>query len=407
VVNRRAGHVFAGLLVGLLGSCKFTEEVVVPPSDPFLIVHGVLNPRATRQFVTVERSGGDRVVPGDPAVRGATVQLTHLDPVNCAKPAVRLVETAPEPGLPGPGIYVTENLCPLRPGNRVALRIDTPDGKVVTGTTRIPGARSITVTGGPFASFQPPTGTIPLDRTRDSIHIAAEPVFARAMQVEAVRNDMGAFTTFRLTVDTMGMVIAGDLVDPFDGDGRTVFRAGAYYLLTVALTDTNYYDFTRSGSDPFTGRGFINHLTGAVGVFGSVATATYKLWVVAPLTDPREGTYIITGELGGQTISFSWELYRDALSLGGDGFSGFVGGRLPGVGVVSTSADVIMRSGRFEGMIFEEPPDPSAPDPAGGSVRFTGQRAPEGQPFDLQVTYSRNGTTIVGTLTAVQVPRPH
>jgi hypothetical protein len=320
---------------------------------------------------------------------------------------VRLIEANPsDPEVSGPGIYVTESMCALRAGDRVALRIETPEGKVVTGTTRIPGARSVTVTGGPPASFVYPDGTIPLDRTRDSIRISADPVFARAMQVEAVRNDVGVSTTFRLTVDTMGMVIAGDLVDPFDGDGRTVFRAGAYYLLTVALTDTNYYDFTRSGSDPFTGRGFINHLTGAVGVFGSVATTTYKLWVVAPMTDPREGLYSISGQLAGQNLNVSWELYRDALSFSGDGFSGFVSGRLPGGGMFSTSADAMMGAGQFVGAI-RVALDPLVPTQHVNVLVFSGQRAPRGQPFDLQVTYSQDGTLFAGTLRAVQITGPN
>jgi hypothetical protein len=46
------------------------------------------------------------------------------------------------------------------------------------------------------------------------------------------------------------------------------------------VTDTNYYDFVRSRSDPFTGRGFLNHLEGGIGVFGSVEAHTYYLRVI-------------------------------------------------------------------------------------------------------------------------------
>jgi hypothetical protein len=85
-----------------------------------------------------------------------------------------------------------------------------------------------------------------------------------------------------LFTDTLGVALPGDLVNPFEGGdaGRPVFGVGREYSLTVAVTDTNYYDFVRSRSDPFTGRGFLNHLEGGIGVFGSVAAYRYVLRVV-------------------------------------------------------------------------------------------------------------------------------
>ena len=64
----------------------------------------------------------------------------------------------------------------------------------------------------------------------------------------------------------------------FRDDSGLLIQAGAF---TAVLTvDSNYFDFVRSGSDPITGRGFLNHLEGGIGVFGSVAPYRYTLRVV-------------------------------------------------------------------------------------------------------------------------------
>ena len=70
----------------------------------------------------------------------------------------------------------------------------------------------------------------------------------------------------------------------------------------MAALDTNYFDFTRSITNPLTGRGFINHLSGGIGVFGSIAPVTYELRVTAPQTDAREGIYRFTGNVAGSFV---------------------------------------------------------------------------------------------------------
>jgi hypothetical protein len=310
------------------------------------------------------------------------------------------------------GVYLTNNFCPLRPGDLVDLRIQTTDGHVVTGTTRVPGASRVALRVGQ-TDFAYPVPTVPVDRTRDSIRVSMDGQFARAMEIEAVRDDRGGFITYRLSVDTMGLAVAGNLVDPFDGDGRTVFRAGAYYLFTAAALDTNYFDFVRSGGDPFTGRGFINHLDGAVGVFGSVAPYIFQIKVTAPQTDAREGVYRLTGNLSGHNVDITWNLYRDALTTGGDGFSGFVDGTWID-GTIRTSANALLDVGpdgntlsnAFAGEVYNLPLAPTLPGQVGEAFDFTGMRAARGTPFPVQVIYQRNGSTVTDTLTAIQISGP-
>jgi hypothetical protein len=273
------------LLPLALAGCELTE-VTVSAGQPVVVVQAVLSARATEQFVIVERSltgsaqvgsGDEDIPPGEPRlpIVGATVVLSHEGPSSCANPTDTLVAQSP-----GSGVYVTTGFCPLSAGDRVGLRVVTPDGTVVTGTTTVPGARAVSVrlaTDSATAEEQ----VLDLDRLRDTIRIGVDPVLARALQVEVRWRNAPDSLVLYLFTDTLGVALPGDLYNPFAADsGAPVFEVGREYTLAVAVTDTNYYDFIRSRSDPFTGRGFLNRLEGGIGVFGSVATYRYYLRVV-------------------------------------------------------------------------------------------------------------------------------
>ena len=280
----RLGPVLPVLAI-LLSACELTE-VTIAEGDPRVIVQAVLSAGADEQFVIVERSltgevpanwTADAVPPGEPRIpiTGATVTLVHEGPSSCAAATDTLT-----PREAGSGVYVTSTFCALEPQDRVRLTVVTPDGDVVTGTTTVPGARSVSVrlaTDSASAVGQ----VLELDRERDTIRVGVDAILARAMQLEVRwRDDPDEVAVF-LVSDSLGLALPGDLFNPFEGDsGKPVFEVGVEYSLTVAVTDTNYYDFVRSRSDPFTGRGFLNHLEGGIGVFGSVAAYTYYLRVV-------------------------------------------------------------------------------------------------------------------------------
>src|SRR5437764_12674176 len=105
----------------LLASCKFSETVSAPPSPPFIVVQGVLNAGESHQFITVERAEGGSTS----GESGALVEVTHLDPRQdplgdyCVNPTVTLSEVPePQPGVSMKGVYVTQDLCRLHPGDR-------------------------------------------------------------------------------------------------------------------------------------------------------------------------------------------------------------------------------------------------------------------------------------------------
>jgi hypothetical protein len=383
MVTRRVAAALALAVCLALGGCRFRDTLTAPPGPPALEVEGVLNTADTVQTVLVELAQAPGATVG---VRGATVQLTDSTPHGCAPPVVRLAE-APAGAFARSGAYTTPRFCPLGAGDRVLLLVTTPDGQVVSGATTVPGLGAITVRVGGVTAMAPDTLT--MNRVRDSIVVDAELDHGRALEVEAARVTAGESPTLNATTDTTEMIIPGDLVEPRDS-ARTVFRAGAYYTFTVAAMDTNYYDF----ANPLTGSGFINHLTGAVGVFGSMSPATWVLKVVAPQLDPREGVYHLSGSVAGAAVDATWDVYGDAIDT--TSFRAFVDGQWAGRGV-HTDANGHFGGTSFQGVLFA----PAAPDTAYPAWVLSGTRAAAGTPFPLVVT--RPDAAGADTVTAVQV----
>lgn len=416
--QKRQGPPRVPLLPFLLfiSACELTE-VTVPPGQRTVVVQSVINRTEAQQYVVVEYSQtGDvrtsalyadpRIPPGFPKipVRNATVTVEHEGAGACVGTVDTLLER-PADALgtaPAAGVY-SGPLCRLQPGDRLLLRVETPAGEVVTGAATVPGAAAQTVTAAGIRAA--PGGGLVLNRELDTLEIGVAPTNGRALQVEVRQGeDPHRLAMFSLT-DSMGIRFPGNLVNPLEGDsGESVFRAGRYYTLGVALTDTNYYDFVRSFTNPLTGRGFINHLTGGIGVFGSLETAAYRLRVVAPLNDPRDGVYRLTGTVGGDSVNVSLELYVDEVQR--YLFSAFVRGMWWN-GPIDLSADGFLPPGPGGEMDFHFS-IPSGDTLAPTLHDFTGLRPAAGTAFPVIVTtYSPNQrAALVDTLTALQISGP-
>lgn len=231
------------------------------------------------------------------------------------------------------------------------------------------------------------------------------------MQIEIRRAENHDQVSMIFLNDSLGVAFPGTLVNPFEGDsGEITFRAGAYYLMTVAIADSNYFDFARTFSDPITGRGFLNYLKGGLGVFGSIETAWYILRTVGTVDDPKEGVYQITGRVGNTNLDATLEAYVDgleerrfagfmkgawvngAIDVSGNGWYGFI----PGVTADDPNAF------QFEFIVVRTTP------PTFRRYLLRGIRTNDRTPFSVNLIGTRqDGSTALNTtLTAVQIAGP-
>ncbi len=317
-------HTWCAVLLGTvwMAGCLL-EDVTISGGEAIVLVSAVMRPDLPYQYVIVEQSL-DGVVdrPDSPQfpvpphapripIENAFVTVENLDLPDdpCGSP-VQFRHAPYAPGTPArAGLYWAPQGCPtMRPGDRLQLRVETDNGDIVTGITRVPGMRSafvalrsdsVTLGGG--------DSVLTFNRDRDTLRFGVDPIVGRLLQLDVRRNgDLSDFGT-KVLADTTEFLLAGAAIDVFvSGAGNDVFRGGRDYAVTLTLSDTNYFDFTRSSNNEFTGRGFINHLAGGIGVFGSAVAATSRVWVVADVDDPREGLYAITGQI--ETVPIDVEL---------------------------------------------------------------------------------------------------
>jgi len=392
--GRSRSRLLAALLpLGATAVACQLAEVTVAPGKRVVVVQAVISRTDSLQFVAVEYSQTGEAA-AEPAlssplveplrlpISGAKVTIQHQGAGPCAGQVDTLLEGLPRGSIPGHrGVYVGP-ICPPQPGEVLALRVETPAGEVVTGSTTVPGAaRRQTLAG----AWDPAAGYWVFNRRSDTLKVRLTPRTGVALQIEARnRADPDQLALFAFA-DTLALDFPGNLVNPFQGDrGASVFRAGRYYSLGVALADRNYYDFVRSRSDPFTGRGFINHLDGGIGVFGSVETERYVLRVIAPQKDPREGRYRLWGSVGGLPVDVSLEVYLDELEE--SGFSGFVTGQWRGSAIQSHGDGFFGAQGSASDMVFQLLV-PWPEDSLGRSAWYSlqGKRNGAGAPFVLVV----------------------
>ncbi|GIW51721.1 MAG: hypothetical protein KatS3mg081_1076 [Gemmatimonadales bacterium] len=385
------------------------------PGEPVVVVHSVINRSRSDQFVVVEYSltgsaetpaRSPSVPPGSPRlpIRGALVTIQQLEGSPCAGRVDTLLESSDPDSAPG--VY-SGSVCAMVPGSALRLRVVTPAGEEVTGTTRIPEvvSREVRVQDR-LARFA--LDTLDLNRDRDTIFVSVTANRSRVVHVEArqISHTSPHDPDLFLFTDTTRLRIAGRLSNPFQEEA--VFLAGRYYAFTVAVGDTNYYDYLRSRSDPFTGRGYINRLKGGIGVFGAVDVASYVLRVVADWKDQREGVYRITGNVAGSEVDLEAELYLNDRRTGVasaflrgqwiDGFldasaSGTMGG--PGENPNQLSLRLVTGS-------------PSAGSRHPGTVfHFYAVRSEDGSPFPVQLlVLPDSGSELQAELTMVQVKFP-
>jgi hypothetical protein len=284
---------FAAIMT--LASCDI-GTVIVPKTQPSIVVHAVLNANLATQVILVERTLSGAIPvhdssfnPADPIVSdggipvtGATVEV--IDSAGFVRTA--LEDRAVSTNGQGAGVYRVTFAAGLRLGARYRLHIVTVQGEEVTAFTRIPFPE--------FAS----TGALTRTFNRDHDSIVVEWKRAAAARAYALRVE-SPFGPFFLFTDSLRFRMNGDLRNLFAADLPRVFIPGFRQDVLIAAVDSNFFDYYRTNNDPFTGTGIISRLTGALGMFGSMVTLNSgTLTVVADQTEPIEGRFRVTSATG-------------------------------------------------------------------------------------------------------------
>jgi uncharacterized protein DUF4249 len=238
-------------LAGLLGC---VDQSPVAPSANALIVQAVLDAGRLDQYVVVQQTDG--AIARQVAVDGATVSLTFPDgrvlDAAAEHDSTRAERDGDEPPI-GTVYHFALGTQPLTPGGRYRLRVVTPDGRIVTGTTTIPSAAPVADTA---------VESTPFNLSRDTLPLAWQRVPGASgyeVRVAGQGIDLSVFT------DT-SIVLTFESLETGIGDAHL----GSTTQVVVSAVDANYYDYYRHKPDSFTGNGVISHLDGAIGLFGSI-----------------------------------------------------------------------------------------------------------------------------------------
>lgn len=255
----------------LLAACESTPVEVGSPTAS-IVVHAVLNPDASEQVVLVESSLTGRVdinealkfdvldpirTAGGSPISGADVRLLADGDSVGVRATETLVKTR------GTGRYVVpRSLLALQPGRRYRLRLRTADAREVTGETLVPGAPPGWSVGvGAVAT------SVVLDRSRDTLQLRWSAV--RDARTYAIRIET-PYGPWALFADSTQFSLSGGLRNYFAPGLPSVWFPGFVQTASVVAVDANFYDYNRSGNDPFGGTGLISSVRGGLGVFGSV-----------------------------------------------------------------------------------------------------------------------------------------
>lgn len=307
-VGRLAGTAIALTTALTTPGCQL-EKVTIPLGQAVVVVQSVitLDPRADAQYVVVERSlTGTMEIPNQDSLRGpprppvpisnALVRVTREDSASAVFAAIPDTLGVYRLGqADAPGFW--------QAGRQYRLLVVTPDGDSVRGRMRMPAIPVVTGLRGSGAS---------LNRDRDTLDLTwSGGGSTKGVFVQVRPRDLQRRLTLIFFTDSTHFRVSGRIPLPFETDTipPVVWVAGSRMTFSVAAMDTNFFNFLRSGNDPFTGSGFINSLTGGLGVFGAVAPVNETYEVRAEVDHPYEGRYTLVAKAGADSAVLDVELY--------------------------------------------------------------------------------------------------
>jgi hypothetical protein len=378
-----------------------------------------MRPDIDRQWILVEQTltGAaatydtlQSIFPGDAPpvpVTAATVTVTNLTMPNDPCGTVSFTETPADVNLDRSlGLYWGPTDCPtMRPGDTLALSVETADGLLVSGRTEVVGAdRMVLRVNGD--SVEAPGPEITLNRDVDTLEAEVTAAFGRSLRMEVSRPDSanGLDPKFLIFLDSTAIKIPGNLVnffdEIFDDDDDTtstdspesIFTAGRHHTVTIGLMDDHLFDYMRTANTQLSGRGFVNHIDGGMGVFGCVTVTANDVRVIGDIDDDREGEYGMVGTVQGVAVDLSLEMYVAAAGEDTTAFAAFIEGDWV-LGDLEASADGFFEGGEMTLTIYQVDPVDTGSISA---IRLRGSTG-SGSPFTLEA-YDRQ-LNQVGTVT--------
>jgi len=313
-VGARARLALAAAALCAATACEFNEHPVAPTASR-AIVHAVLNPNASTYTVLVEEllTGQVDIDTDIPFQEADPIRTGSGEPIHNALVVIRNAfgdsAIGVEDQLPtgGTGVYRftadvsfpgNPSALALYPGVSYELRVETPSGAVVTGSTTIP-----------LGVWQGASFPTPFNRDSDTLSLSWTGAQGEKTYLLRVNTPRGPYHIF---TDSLSIHLPGSLRNFFSERLPSVFVPGFTQTLQISAIDINLYDYYRSQNNPFTGSGLINHLEGGTGLFGSlVPLKMLTVETTAGQELPVEGQYVGSpGFTSGAPATMS--LYVDA-----------------------------------------------------------------------------------------------
>lgn len=307
------------------GGCTLTD-VTIPAGEDVVAVEAILRTDAQVQTVILHRSLNGRDVKG---VTGASVvvagdngrTVTFMEGAEeCYRVSSAYFEE--RPGTVEATCYgssATEGAW-VTPGTVYRLRVQTPDGKVIQGRTRVPGRFSLSRL--PFTRFEvgranavcalAPGRPLPVAWTHsDSAWSYVAPL--RLFNLRDALAEGGLDTDIPEPLELVGLAISQEdttivfptefgVFDRFQFDNgalaaiQTGLPDGVLAEMVVAAADRNYVNGIRGGSFNPSGPIRISSVSGdGVGVFGSIVPLYVRIRVMTEAAARRTGIPLCPG----------------------------------------------------------------------------------------------------------------
>jgi hypothetical protein len=285
----------------IMTGCELREITLAAPED-IVIAEVILRAGSSVQTAYLHRTSSEH---GSARVFNAGVIVTEEGTgrqILLEADADSLCLTpAPAPGLSSIGTCYVARGAVVNAATRYDLRIELPDGGVLTGETTVPGPFGITTPDAAVCGLEP-GASIELTWTRatgTSVYIAAVRMSGllqalRRLGVDVQGTGPVELVGLSVTAEDTTLVFPSEvgLFDRFTDDKHPILvalqegmPADVVSEISVSAADRNYVNWIRGGNFNPSGLVRISSLRGdGAGVFGSLMTEHVEIRTTAPAT---------------------------------------------------------------------------------------------------------------------------